>query len=67
MDIVDRLKFDAARCELQFSKGVAGNINEAAAEIELLRAALTEIADDPCIDPEGNRQIALRALNRANT
>jgi len=36
-DIVERLKFDAIRCELQFSKGVAGNITEAAAEIERLR------------------------------
>lgn len=40
-DIVERLRFDAARCELQFSKGVAGNIDEAADEIERLRAALT--------------------------
>lgn len=39
MDIVERLRFDAARCEAQFSKGVAGNIEEAAAEIERLRAA----------------------------
>lgn len=36
-DIVERLKFDAVRCELQFSKGVAGNISEAAAEIERLQ------------------------------
>lgn len=32
-------------------------------EIERLRAALCEIANDPCLDPEGNRQIALLALN----
>lgn len=38
MDIVERLSFDAARCELQFSKGIAGNIEEARAEIERLRA-----------------------------
>lgn len=38
MDIVERLSFDAARCEAQFSKGVAGNIQEARAEIERLRA-----------------------------
>lgn len=38
-DIVERLEFDATRCELQFSKGVAGNITEAIAEITRLRAA----------------------------
>lgn len=38
-DIVERLRFDAVRCEVQFSKGVAGNIEEAAKEIERLRAA----------------------------
>ncbi|WP_316176203.1 hypothetical protein [Bradyrhizobium sp. SZCCHNRI1073] len=43
IDIVERLRFDAARCETQFSKGVAGNIEEAAAEIERLRAALKDI------------------------
>lgn len=37
-DIVGRLRFDAARCEMQFSKGVAGNITEAADEIERLLA-----------------------------
>jgi hypothetical protein len=40
---------------------------ELRAEIERLRAALKEIADDPCIDPEGNRQIAERALNQQIT
>ena len=39
-DLVERLRFDATRCELQFSKGVAGNINEAADEIESLRERL---------------------------
>ncbi len=43
IDIVDRLRFDATRCEAQFSKGVAGNITEAAEEIERLRAALKDI------------------------
>jgi DNA repair ATPase RecN len=38
IDIVDRLRFDAVRCEAQFSKGVASNIEEAANEIERLRA-----------------------------
>jgi hypothetical protein len=42
IDIVDRLSFDAFRCEAQFSKGVAGNITEAAEEIKRLRAALDE-------------------------
>ena len=37
MDIVERLEFDAVRCELQFSKGVAGNITEAAAAIRILQ------------------------------
>lgn len=44
-DIVERLRFDAARCEATFSKGVATNIEEAAAEIERLRAVLERIAD----------------------
>lgn len=43
IDIVDRLTFDAVRCEAQFSKGIAGNITEAAAEIERLRGALKDI------------------------
>lgn len=41
--IVERLRFDATRCEAQFSKGVAGNITEAAEEIERLRSALKDI------------------------
>jgi hypothetical protein len=41
-DIVERLRFDAARCEHGFSKGVATNIEEAAAEIEQLRAQLVQ-------------------------
>lgn len=43
IDIVDRLRFDAVRCEVTFSKGVAGNISEAADEIERLRVALGEL------------------------
>lgn len=43
IDIIDRLKFDAVRCEAQFSKGVAGNIEDAVSEIERLRAALKDI------------------------
>lgn len=38
--IVERLRFDAVRCEAQFSKGVAANIEEAAKEIERLRFRL---------------------------
>jgi hypothetical protein len=37
-DIVDRLRFDAARCEVDYSKGIAENLIEAANEIERLRA-----------------------------
>ena len=46
-DIVERLRFDAARCEMQFSKGVAGNIEEAADEIERLTAELARIRGLP--------------------
>jgi len=45
IDIVERLRFDSARCEMQFSKGVAGNIEEAADEIERLRKALHKITE----------------------
>lgn len=38
IDLVDRLRFDALRTEVQFSKGVAQNIEEAANEIEQLSA-----------------------------
>lgn len=37
------------------------------AEAERLRAALRGIADNPCIDPEGNAQIARLALNEQLT
>ena len=63
MDIIERLKFDAARCEATFSKGVASNIEEAAAEIERLRAALEAIAK-LCRDDE-QTQIAREALGWA--
>lgn len=43
IDIVNRLRFDAIRCEATFSKGVAGNIEEAIREIERLRGALKDI------------------------
>lgn len=37
-DIVDRLRFDEARCEVLYSKGIASNIKEAADAIERLTA-----------------------------
>ena len=40
--IVERLRFDAVRTEIQFSKGVAANIEEGAAEIERLRKSEDE-------------------------
>jgi chromosome segregation ATPase len=43
MNLVERLRFDAARCEAAFSKGVAENIEEAAAEIERLSVKLQSI------------------------
>ena len=45
-NIIERLRFDASRCETMFSKGVATNIEEAAAEIERLRAALARFRND---------------------
>ena len=36
IDIVERLRFDAARCEVMFSKGIASNIDAGADEIERL-------------------------------
>lgn len=61
IDVVERLRFDATRCELQFSKGVAGNITEGADEIVRLRAALREIAESILVDP---RQVAMDALGQ---
>ena len=45
IDIVDRLRFDAVRCEAQFSKGVASNIDAGADEIDRLRKVLLGIAE----------------------
>lgn len=61
IDIVERLRFDAVRCEAQFSKGVAGNIEEAAAEIERLRALLIQIREvcDDNADAACNQAMAL--------
>lgn len=63
-DIVDRLRFDAARCEVLYSKGIATNIAEAAAEIERLRAALEMVAGlRQCADNlMSNVEIAREAL-----
>lgn len=72
IDIVDRLKFDAVRCEQQFSKGVAGNISDAAQEIERLRDALTRISEienqefgPDWEEIDAAREIALDALKCA--
>jgi len=46
ISLVQRLRFDATRCEATFSKGVASNIEEAADEIEQLRAALAGVVKD---------------------
>lgn len=43
--IVERLRFDAVRCEVGFSKGVAGNISEAADKIDVLVKAMEFIRD----------------------
>ena len=40
ISLVQRLRFDATRCEATFSKGVASNIEEAADKIEQMHAAL---------------------------
>lgn len=66
MDIVERLRFDATRCEVQFSKGVATNIEEAAAKIEKLRAALSQIAgknDLEGVEPDATASAAYAALH----
>lgn len=39
------------------------DVRKMADETERLRAALTEIAEEPCMDPEGNAQIARAALS----
>lgn len=44
IDIVDRLSFDAVRCEATFSRGVASNIEDGITEIKRLRA----IVGDAC-------------------
>lgn len=61
IDIVERLRFDAVRCEVQFSKGVAGNITEGADEIERLRKVLEKIKGGRSEDPQLD---AMRALGQ---
>ncbi len=64
LDIVERLSFDATRCEIQFSKGVATNIEAGIAEIERLRRRVTvlemvirqDLEPDDCSD-DANRMI----------
>lgn len=63
--IVERLRFDAVRCELQFSKGVAGNISDGVVEIERLRAALKIIADWRTINIAGEYEHGLRDIIRS--
>lgn len=43
--LVARLRFDADRCDIQFSKGVATNITEAADRLESLSQALREVEE----------------------
>jgi hypothetical protein len=61
IDIVERLRFDAVRCEVQFSKGVAGNITEGADEIERLRKTIEKIKSGRSEDPQLD---ALRTLGQ---
>lgn len=68
MDIVERLRFDATRCELEFSKGVAGNIDDAASEIERLRAALEDARRDIfSMAPKQGSRSPLRKVAEAAT
>ncbi len=46
ISLVQRLRFDATRCEAGYSKGVAGNIEEAADRIERLETALKTVLGD---------------------
>jgi hypothetical protein len=62
IDIVDRMRFDAARCRVTFSHGVASNIEAGADEIERLRKALHEVMkaeNDPY-------EVARTALSHTN-
>ena len=65
MDIVERLRFDAVRCEATFSKGVASNIENAVTEIERLRDVLIQIKLKALSGCESNAlgRMAYDALN----
>ena len=74
MDIIERLRFDAARCEATYSKGVATNIEEAAdaierltAENERLRAALEEICKVQNTYRSREQELAAMCLNQQST
>ena len=63
IDIIDRLKFDAMRCGVTFSRGVASNIEDGVAEIERLRTALRRIVSlEEKNVPKYAQQIARKAL-----
>ena len=69
IDIADRLRFDAARTEMQFSKGVAGNIGDAIIEIERLRvreAAALKLAESFQVEIERLTQERDLALANAD-
>ena len=55
--IVERLRFDATRCEMQFSKGVASNIEEAANEIERLRRGIQDYLAGSYANPRDARKV----------
>lgn len=61
IDIVERLRFDAARCEVSFSKGIARNIEEGIAEIERLREAAARVC---LFDWSGNDDDAVAAIEQ---
>lgn len=63
MDIIERLKFDASRCEAVYSKGIATNIEEAIKEIKRLRTALQHIGDGRIIQGMSPALFAQKVLN----
>lgn len=66
-DIVERLRFDAARCEVDYSKGVAGNITEAADTIERMSVALTWYAKGGTNWDKGKRARAALTTSQRGT
>lgn len=61
IDLVQRLRFDATRCEVTFSKGVASNIEEAAARIETLEKSLKQIAQMRLMPDDKINRVTLHA------